>query len=405
MKLYTKQQLVLVSLVTAIFAGSVVAGFFLGSDRTKERSSIPTFTLEEHNSAQIPSAPIRPARDAVEGLGDGERQNIEIYERLNRAVVNITTETLAYSWFFEPVPQEGGTGSGSIIDRRGYVLTNFHVVESAYKVFVTLADGHRFEGEVIGTDPENDLAIVHFVPDDREIETIPFGSSEDLKVGQKVLAIGNPFAFERTLTTGIISGLGRPVRGRGSFVIQGMIQTDASINPGNSGGPLLNSRGEMIGVNTMIYSPSGGSVGIGFATPIETARRVVPQLIAYGEVIRGWIDISPVQLQPQLVRHANLSVERGILVSRVATGGEAEKAGIRGGKRTESVRWGRELIYLGGDIIINIGGTPVESISDYFGALETTAPGEIIGITVVRGDRRLSMDVILTDRPENLYGE
>ena len=161
----------------------------------------------------------------------------------------------------------------------------------------------------------------------------------------------------------------------------------------------------MIGVNTMIYSPSGGSVGIGFATPIETARRVVPQLIAYGEVIRGWIDISPVQLQPQLVRHANLSVERGILVSRVATGGEAEKAGIRGGKRTESVRWGRELIYLGGDIIINIGGTPVESISDYFGALETTAPGEIIGITVVRGDRRLSMDVILTDRPENLYGE
>ena len=399
-KLYTKQQLLLVSFASAIFAGALVAGIFFGADRPRERDNIPAFTLEENTGTQ----PIRPARDVAEGLGEDERQNIEIYERLNRAVVNITTETLAYSWFFEPVPREGGTGSGSIIDRRGYVLTNYHVVEGAYKVFVTLADGDRFEGEVVGTDPETDLAIVHFLPE-REIETIQFGSSEDLKVGQKVLAIGNPFAFERTLTTGIVSGLGRPVRGRGRFVIQGMIQTDASINPGNSGGPLLNSRGEMIGVNTMIYSPSGGSVGIGFATPVSTAMRVVPQLIAYGKVIRGWIDISPVQLEPQLVRAANLPVDRGLLVSRVASGGEAERAGIRGGKRTQSVRWGREIIYLGGDIIVGIGGVSVESISDYFGALEMTTPGETIEVTVVRGGRRLSFDVSLTDRPNNLYGE
>ena len=384
------------SLCAAFFAVAVLfgTGFVnLAVDNT------PRFTLETSENDLI--VPTRDLRD----ITDDEKQNIDIYERLNRAVVNITTQTLALNWFFEPVPQEGGTGSGSIIDKRGYILTNYHVVENAYKVFVTLADGERHDGEVVGKDPENDLAIIKFDPGTADLATIPFGNSESLRVGQKVLAIGNPFAFERTLTTGIISGLGRPVRGAGSFVIRDMIQTDASINPGNSGGPLLNSTGEMIGVNTMIYSPSGGSVGIGFATPVDTARRVVPELIAFGTVRRGWIDIVPVQLQPTLVRAANLPIDKGILVSEVVAGGNADDAGIAGGSSRRPVRFGRDIIYLGGDIIIEVNGESIESLSDFFGSLEMSKPGDPAVITVLRNGRRRTFELELAERPANLYGE
>jgi len=401
-RLYTRQQLIFISVVSAVAAAMFAFGLSYASHtRAVQNQSDPVpFTLEPDYAPDS----IIPTQDA--GVyNEDERENIDIYENLNRAVVNITTETLALNWFFEPVPQEGGTGSGSIIDKRGYILTNNHVVSNAYKVFVTLADGERFEGQVVGKDPENDLAVVQFDPGDTELTTIPFGSSANLKVGQKVLAIGNPFAFERTLTTGIISGLGRPVRGSGSFVIQNMIQTDASINPGNSGGPLLNSHGELIGVNTMIYSPSGGSVGIGFATPVDTARRIVPELIAYGTVRRGWIDIVPVQLQGQLVRVARLPIESGILVSQVTPGGKAEKAGIHGGSRSNAIRYGRDIIYLGGDVIVEIEGKSIESISDYFGALETTKPGDVVEVVVYRDGKRQTLDVELTERPDNLYNE
>ena len=218
-----------------------------------------TFQLE--TSPQPPEESFLTHTDLSSTNGEyteDELENIRTYERFNQGVVNITTETLALNWFLEPVPSDGGTGSGSIIDRRGYILTNYHVVEKAYKVHINLADGSQYEGEVIGKDPENDLAVVRFDPDGAELTTIPFGNSSTLKVGQKVLAIGNPFGYDRTLTTGIVSGLGRPVRTSSNIVIRDMIQTDASINPGNSGGPLLNSRGEMIGINTMIYSPLRG---------------------------------------------------------------------------------------------------------------------------------------------------
>ncbi len=346
---------------------------------------------------------IVPVENGAQGTGsltNDERENIRIYEELNEAVVNITREILAYSWFFEPVPQEGGSGSGTIIDERGYILTNYHVVENAYKVHVTLADGEQYEGKVIGSDPENDLAVIKIEPGGRDLTTIPFGSSENLKVGQKVLAIGNPFAFERTLTTGIISGLGRPVRGPGNYVIQEMIQTDASINPGNSGGPLLDSSGRMVGVNTMIYAPggSGGSVGIGFATPVDTARRVVPELIEYGTVRRGWIEIEPVTIQPSLQRYANLPVDSGLLVSRVASGGNAAKAGIRGGSSQRAIRWGRDIIYLGGDIIVEVDGEKIETLTDLFTALEDTKPGQVVEVEYIRNRQRRSTQVELTER-------
>jgi S1-C subfamily serine protease len=333
-------------------------------------------------------------------LGADEQQNIRIYQSRNLGVVNITTETLAYNWFLEPVPREGSTGSGSIIDERGYVLTNHHVVKDAYRVLVNLADGSQVEGEVIGADPENDLAVVHFDPGDRELVTIPMGSSTGLQVGQKVLAIGNPFALDRTLTTGIISGLGRPVRARGSLVIRDMIQTDASINPGNSGGPLLNSRGEIIGVNTAIYSPSGGSIGIGFAVPVNTARRVVPDLIEFGHVQRGWIDIVPVQLFPQLVRAANLPVQQGILINRVMDGGNAEEAGLRGGSNRQAVRYGNSIIRLGGDIIVEVAGVRITSLANLYEALEETKPGDVVEVVYVRGGRERSVNVELVERPQ-----
>ena len=334
------------------------------------------------------------------GFTAGEQTVIDVYGRRNRAVVNVNTETVAYNWFLEPVPQAGSTGSGSIIDERGFVLTNYHVIEGAARVYVSLADGERLQGDVVGTDPENDLAVVRFDPQGRQLETIPMGDSDALRVGQTVLAIGNPFGLDRTLTTGIVSGLGRPLRARNNLVIRDMIQTDASINPGNSGGPLLNSRGEMIGINTMIFSPSGGSVGIGFAVPVNTARRVVPDLIEYGVVRRGWIDVIPRQIFPQLVQYAQLPVDEGLLVSEVVEGGNAEAAGIRGGNHSNAVRYGRTVIYLGGDIITSVDGTPVTSIANLYEALEDNRPGDVVSVAFVRGRRRMTTEITLSERPD-----
>jgi S1-C subfamily serine protease len=399
MKLYSRNQLIFGILLTAAVTASVLV--FSGVvDRIRNGSSL---SEEKQVVLEIDRNPVKelilPAQDNSEYSAD-EQVNIRIYRLYNEGVVNITTEKLVYWGFFDPFPREGGTGSGSIIDSRGYVLTNYHVVEDAYKVYLTLADGSRHEGEVIGKDQENDLAVVKFDPGNIELVTIPFGSSADLSVGQKVLAIGNPFAFERTLTTGIISGLGRPVIGANNFVIQDMIQTDASINPGNSGGPLLNTNGEMIGVNTMIYSPSGGSVGIGFASPIDTARRVLPDLIEFGVVRRGWIEIVPVQLDANIVRHSRLRVEKGILVSSAIDGGNAEDAGIEGGRNR--VRYGRSYIYLGGDIIIGIDGITIESLTDFFGALEATKPGDTVEVLYIRNGRERRTTVVLSERPEKM---
>jgi S1-C subfamily serine protease len=330
-----------------------------------------------------------------------ERENITVYDQFNEAVVNITTEIMGINWFLEPVPQNGGSGSGSIIDARGYVLTNYHVIEKAYKVFINLSDGKQIEGSVAGADPENDLAVVRFTPPrGTNLKTISYGDSDTLRVGQKVLAIGNPFALERTLTVGIVSGLGRPVQINRQNIVRDMIQTDASINPGNSGGPLLDSRGRMIGINTMIFSPSGGSVGIGFAIPVNTAKRVVAEMIEYGRVRRGWIDATVVQLFPNLVSYAKLPVESGLLVSRTRRNGLAEKAGMRQG--TEPVRYGSSVIYLGGDIITMVDGMKIDTLTDLYSALEDNKPGEQIDIEVIRSGKPVKMKVMLANREEVL---
>ncbi len=402
MKLYSRNQVVFYSLGTALVVLLLLFGFglisFSSSSPEEDISGVAETVLQQDI---LPTQFTPAVNTSGSEYSEDELNNIRIYEQYNQAVVNVTTEVVGYNWFLEPIPQEGSSGSGSIIDKRGYVLTNNHVVDKAYKVYITLADGSQYEGEVVGTDYENDLSVLKFDPGDLDLVTIPFGSSDQLKVGQKVIAIGNPFAFERTLTTGIVSGLGRPLKNASGLVIRDMIQTDASINPGNSGGPLINTRGEMIGINTMIYSPSGGSVGVGFAIPVDTARRVVPDLMNYGMVQRGWVDIVPVQLFPSLVRYARLPVSQGILVSRVIRGGNAEEAGLMGGSSEQSVRSGSSVIYLGGDIITGINGEKIATLSDFYGALEATRPGDQVEVEVLRDKQLRTFKVTLSERPAN----
>lgn len=410
MKLYTKGQVILIASSIVIVLLLVGFGFgivrFPGNDASDLDSGLAgaagggeanDLEVEPYRLETNPVTDVIPVQTTA-GYSEDEKNNIRVYERLNRAVVNISTKVVGLNWFLEPVPREGGSGSGSIIDERGYVLTNRHVVANAYEVLLTLHNGRQYTGEVIGTDPENDLAVVKFDPEGMELVTIPMGSSSELMVGQKVLAIGNPFGYDRTLTTGIVSGVGRPVKTDTNLIIRDMIQTDASINPGNSGGPLINTRGEMIGINTMIFSPSGGSVGIGFAVSVDTAKRVVPDLIEYGTVKRGWIDAVMVQLFPELVRYAELPVSRGLLVSRVIEGGNADHAGIRGGN--SPVRYGRSTIYIGGDVIVEVDGIEIRTWSDLYNALEDNRPGETVDVVVLRGGNRKSFRVVLSVRSE-----
>jgi S1-C subfamily serine protease len=403
MKLYSRGQVLFFSILSAVAVLLLVAGFGLLKPLFN-KSNIDAAVLQE-KEAPIDEFTLIQSEYRILNTADNtqysdsERENIDIYEKLNSAVVNITTETMSINWFLEPVPQEGSSGSGSIFDRRGYVLTNNHVIQNAHKVFINLADGSQFEGTVVGVDSESDLAVLKFNPPAGMIlQTINYGDSKSLKVGQKVLAIGNPFALERTLTVGIVSGLGRPVQTGRNRIIRDMIQTDASINPGNSGGPLLDTQGRMIGVNTMIYSPSGGSVGIGFAVPVDTAKRVVNELIQYGKVRRGWIDATVVQLFPSLVRYAKLPVEAGLLVSRTKKSGLADKAGLRQGN--EPVQYGRSVIYLGGDIITSVNGLKTNTLADYYASLEASKPGDVVKVEINRGGQTVTLQITLADREE-----
>ncbi len=394
MKLYGRRQVAVICAVTALFA-LVIGGFFTafvilpgaGSDHASRSPAAP-----------LPVTPVQFSSSSSRsgGLLEDETNNIEIYDRTNKAVVYITTVTMQYTWFYEAVPQEG-TGSGVIIDQQGHVLTNYHVIKGADKISITLADGTEVVGKIAGTDPENDLAVVQFDPHGKTLTTVPFGNSATLRVGQKVLAIGNPFGLDRTLTRGVVSGLARPLQTEDGYLIRETIQTDAAINPGNSGGPLLNSRGELVGINSAIKSPSGASAGIGFAIPVNTARRVAEELIRYGAVRRGWIDIDPVQLFPALVNYFRLPVDKGILVNTV--GPTARQSGLRGGDTSRGVSGGRATFYPGGDIITALNGIPVATYSDYLNALESTKPGETVEVKVIRSGQERTLRVKLVQAP------
>ncbi|WP_027728157.1 S1C family serine protease [Treponema sp. C6A8] len=419
MKLYSGSQVIKFCALTAlvVFGVSTFTGrksFAKDEARAAERNEADAVNDKINPEGQISSAKydaqgnelitgleqnpavIIPVSTGSSNYTQDEQQNIGVYAACNEAVVNINTKVTSYDWFLEPYVQDGGSGSGSIIDKRGYILTNVHVIQGATKIYVSLFDGTQYEAEVVGQDLDSDLAVIKFdPPSGTELKTISFGDSSALKVGQKVIAIGNPFGMERTMTTGIVSGLGRPIQNSNNRIIRNMIQTDASINPGNSGGPLLDTNGHMIGINTMIMSSSGSSSGVGFAVPSETAVRVVADLIKYGKVNRGTIDARLVQNSRRIASYAGLDIATGMLVSEVTKGGNAEAAGLKGG--TEAAYYGNRssVIYLGGDIITKIDNIEVKSLADYYSALESKRPGDIVTVVVRRNKKDLSLRVTL----------
>lgn len=324
-----------------------------------------------------------------------EETNIRIYNEYAPSVVNIVSTSLSYDFFLNPIPSKGA-GSGIIVDDSGNIITNYHVVEGARTLEVTLFDGTRYRADVVGLDPTDDLAVIRINAPRGKLKPMNMGDSSGLRVGQKVLAIGNPFGLEKTLTVGIISSLGRTLRTEGGRLISGVIQTDAAINPGNSGGPLLNSDGRMIGVNTAIFTPGRGSVGIGFAIPVNTVKKVLPELVSQGYVAKAWLGISAQSISPEDAKVLGLP-SSGLLIASVFSGSPAEKEGLKGA--THRKRVGNIIFAAGGDLITAINGVTLNSMDDFNRVMDTLKPGTVIRLTILRGDRVIIMDAELDEMP------
>ncbi|MDQ7837183.1 MAG: trypsin-like peptidase domain-containing protein [Thermodesulfobacteriota bacterium] len=329
-------------------------------------------------------------------LTEDEKNNVSVYNQVAPSVVNVSSVVMELDFFLNPVPKQG-SGSGIILDSRGYILTNHHVITEAQSIHVTLSDGGSYPAKLVGSDPDSDLAVIKIDAPGDKLKPVRLGDSDQLQVGQKVLAIGNPFGLNETLTTGIISSIGRSIRAPSGLLIEDMIQTDASINPGNSGGPLLNSRGELIGINTAIFSPSGGSVGIGFAIPVNTARKVFPQLMARGYVEYPWLGAGLQTLRPSLAEALKLPVRYGVMLAEVVKDGPADRAGLRGAAR--QVRLGNTIVAIGGDIILQIDGKKVESGDVLIRYLREKKPGDRVLLTVLRGSKTINVPLTLGKRP------
>jgi S1-C subfamily serine protease len=348
----------------------------------------------ERQPQKVEAVPVSfPEPKPGELLGQ-EAINVKIYSEAAPAVANIVTRTLEYDVFMEPVPTEGA-GSGFVIDPRGYILTNFHVVQGAQAISVTLGDRSHFDAKFVGADERNDIALIKIEPKDRKLNALTMGDSDNLQVGQTVLAIGNPFGFQSTLTTGIVSALGRTVQTGQTTVIDGAIQTDAAINQGNSGGPLLNSHGEVIGINSAIYTPTGTTAGIGFAIPISTAKQIAQDLITEGRVRRASMGVEARVLSPAVAEALHLPVNEGLMLERVNPGGPAANAGLRGGDRQAIL--GMRRIVLGGDVITAIDGRPITGQMDLNLALNRKRPGDTVKVEYYRGGQKMEAQVTLAD--------
>jgi putative serine protease PepD len=367
----------------------VLGGYWAGS-RWGERSP--------QKVEAVPAAPADvpvafPEPKPSELLGD-EVINVKVYSQAAPAVANIVTRTLEYDVFMEPVPVEGA-GSGFVIDPRGYILTNFHVVQGAQAISVILGDRSHYDAKFVGADERNDIALVKIDPKGKTLPALTMGDSENLQVGQRVLAIGNPFGFQSTLTTGVVSALGRTVQTGQTTVIDGAIQTDAAINQGNSGGPLLNSHGDVIGINSAIYTPSGTTAGIGFAIPINTAKQIAQDLITEGRVRRASMGVEARVLTPEVAEALRLPVNEGLLLESVNPGGAAAKAGLRGGDRQAVL--GMRRILLGGDVVTAIDGRPITGQMDLSLALNRKRPGDTVKVDYYRGGQKMEAQVTLSD--------
>ena len=325
-----------------------------------------------------------------------EENNISVYRQAGPGVVNIISVVIQRDFFSNPVPREGA-GSGSIIDNEGHILTNHHVIKDSTKLEVTLSDGSKWPAKFVGSDPDNDLAVIKINAPKEKLSVMTLGDSSKLQVGQKVLAIGNPFGLGQTLTTGIISSLGRSIRSEAGVMIQDVIQTDAAINPGNSGGPLLDSTGKIIGINSAIISPTGASVGIGFAIPVNTAKRIIPELIKKGYVVYPWIGATVFPLIPEFAEFLKLKVERGAMIIEIVKGGPAEKAGLRGGNK--QVQVGNSQILVGGDVVVEFDGKPIASSDELIRMIRDHRPGDKVTLKVLRNGAFKTITVTLGEKP------
>jgi S1-C subfamily serine protease len=331
-------------------------------------------------------------------LTNDESINVRIYRQASPAVANILTKATEYDFFMDPVPVEGA-GSGFMIDPRGYILTNYHVVEGAQSIEVVLGDQTHFPAKFIGADQRNDVALLKIDPKGKHLAALSLGDSGKLQVGQKVLAIGNPFGFQSTLTTGVVSALGRTVQTSQTTFIDEAIQTDAAINRGNSGGPLINTHGEVIGINSAIYTPSGTTAGIGFAIPINTAKNIANDLMTDGRVHRAYLGVETLPIGGWLSEALDLPIKEGLLVERAPKGGPAAAAGIQGGNRVAEA--GMRRIAIGGDVIVAIDNQKVASQLDVNLALNHKRPGDNITVTVYRGGKKMDIPVKLGERTGN----
>ena len=342
----------------------------------------------------IVATPTPLCNELLVSLDVEEQLVANLYERVGPSVVHIISRVIMMDFFFGPTPNEG-TGSGFVYDDEGHIVTNYHVIQGAESIEVKFSDELQVPAQVVGTDPTNDLAVLKVDSLPSNVVPLLLGSLTDLRVGQRTIAIGNPFGLDRTLTTGVVSALGRPLRAEDGSIVYDVIQTDAAINPGNSGGPLLNSRGQVIGVNTAIRQDAQG---IGFAVPVDTLKRVVPALIENGYYPHPWTGLLGYSITSDLAQRLQLPVDRGILVARLFRDGPAVAAGIRGA--TQEVILGNRRYLIGGDIITEIDDEPVmdwESLSKYI-ELKTTV-GQAITFTLLRDGKEITAELTLASQP------
>ncbi len=395
-------------LLGVVASGLLAAAIILGAlylappGAFRVLSAPPQATPAASLPAPAPAAP--PPRAAArsapaELLAPLDEAVARLYEEIGPAVVNITTTAYAYDLFrFSVVPQQG-SGSGFLFDDQGHIATNDHVVRDATQLEVTFSDGTRLAGRLVGRDSATDLAVVQVdLPAGLHPRPIVLADSSAVRVGQYAIAIGNPFGFERTITTGVISSVGRTLRTQEGRLMRGVLQTDAAINPGNSGGPLLNARGEAVGINTMIFSPSGGSVGVGFATASNAARRWLPELVAKGHASHPWIGFDAVPLTPALASALRLNTSDGLLVASVPPGSPAAQAGLRGGNR--QVRVGNQRVIVGGDVVTAVDGrklTDPDALDAYLD--DNRNVGDTVHVDYLRDGQAASTDVRVGERP------
>jgi len=381
------QVILIIFILGAIIGGLIgsVGGYYLINNKNKTSPTEISNNILPTQEVYVPSS-----------LGSFEKDIVNVVKKTMPAVVNISTVTLVEDFFFGVYPQSG-IGSGFIIDPKGYILTNYHVVEGARKIDVTLSEGKKYTGKIVGYDKRSDLAVIKI--DAENLPYLPLSDSDKLEPGQFAIAIGNPYGLNRTVTLGIVSALNRTIIEPNGVRLENLIQTDAAINPGNSGGPLINIKGEVIGINTAIKSDAQG---IGFAIPINKAKEIANKLIKEGKITYPWIGIRGYAITSDMLDYIKFPVNKGVVIAEVVPGSPADKAGLKGGNRVIYVD-GTQII-VGGDIITKIDGKSVESMEDLRSEIQKRKVGDTVEITYIRNGKEYTVKIKLEAMPEDISG-